>query len=409
MAGRGYLMAAMGAVLFFYLVWFPDNYQGGADFIGNRHAVSIYPAFLFFLGALPGVTAHLLAWSAAGLFIAQAVLAPFGAERPREALQAHVQAPLCRMLPYETTLRYLPGYSDISFGMKFTPRRYLVRLLTTGLRAEGSRFRLHGPSSEQLLVISRHPLSSLTLLTDNPTVEARCRGAEGRLVRSALLQFSPDPEQEPLPGEELHLLLEGPKPVAVHTDWRDGGRRFFYLLKLRRRQGPEDGASAPTVQLAFLGEGEPWLRRSFFRARLDGVEVPATMAAGGEQVIRLRLLARSPFAWNDSVRLSYHWHRSGYGPSRPGRTVVWDGLQTVLPGGGLEPGATTMAEMLVRAPGEPGDYVLEVDLVVDQVSWFAAKSPSGEPLGRFPVTVAGPESGDSETEATIMYDKESKP
>lgn len=409
MAGRGFLLAAMGAVLVFYLVWFPDNFQGGGDFIGNRHAVSIYPAFLFLLGALPGVTAHLLAWSAAGLFIAQAVLAPFGAQRPRAALQAHAQAPLCRLLPYETTLRYLPGYTDISFGMKFTPRRYLVRLLTSGLKAEGSRFRLHGRSTEQLLVVSRHPLASLALFTDDPTVEAWCRGAEGRPVRAPLLQFSPDPAQEPLPGEELRLRLEGPRPVAVHTDWRDGGRRFFYLLKLRRLQGPDEGAAAPSAQLAFLGEGEPWLRRSFFRARLVAAEVPASMPAGGEQAIPLRLSSRSPFAWDGSVRLSYHWLRPCYGPARPGRTVVWDGVQTGLPGGGLDPGGTAVAEMLVRAPGEPGDYVLEIDLVADQVAWFASKSPSGEPLGRFPVTVAGPGPEDPETEATIMYDRASTP
>lgn len=413
MAGRGFLLAAIAAVLVFTIIWFPDNYQGGADFIGNRHAVSIYPAFLLLVGPLAGAAAHLLAWSAGGLFIAQAVFAPFGAEKPRNALQAHAQAPLCRLLPCETTLRYLPGYQDLAFGMKSAPRRYLVRLLSPGLKAEGSRFRLHGMSTEQLLVTSSHPLARLVLLTDDPAVQARCRGAQSRVVRAPLLQFPPDAAGEPVAEAELRLTLEGPRPVAAHPDWRDGERRFFYLVKLRRPPGTLDGAVAPSVRLAFLGEGEPWLRRSFFRARLEHARVPPVMPAGDELRIPVRVQSRSPFAWDRTVRLSYHWRRSGYDPSRPGPTVVWDGLQTRLPPGGVSPGGTASMEMRLRAPEAPGHYVLEIDLVAAQVAWFAARAPAGEPLGRYPVQVIDPAAADvdhgPETAATIMYDKDSEP
>jgi len=413
MAGRGFLLAAMTAVLVFYIIWFPDNYQGGADFIGNRHAVSIYPAFLLLVGSLAGASAHLLAWSAGGLFIAQAIFAPFGAEKPRGDLQAHVQAPFCRLMPYETTLRYLPGYQDLSFGMKSTPRRYLVRLLSPGLKAEGSRFRLHGMSTEQLLVTSRHPLARLVLLTDDPAVQAWCRGAESRAVSAPLLQFPCDAAAKPVPGSEQRLLLDGPRPVASHLDWRDGGRRFFYLVKLHRTEGAALRAAAPSVRLAFLGEGEPWLRRDFFRARLEHAEVPQVMPAGEELRVPLLVQSRSPFAWDGTVRLSYHWRRAGYDASRPGRTVVWDGLQTRLPAGGVAPGAMASMDMRLRAPDSPGDYVLEVDLVAAQVSWFAARSPAGEPLGRFPVRVIDPSATgvdqSPETAATIMYDKGSEP
>ena len=81
------------AVWWFYLFWFPDNYQGGKDFIGNRHAVSLYPAFLFFItGTVSGVAVHLVSWSVAGLFLAQVLFAPFGAADPTASGRSRLPA-----------------------------------------------------------------------------------------------------------------------------------------------------------------------------------------------------------------------------------------------------------------------------------------------------------------------------
>jgi hypothetical protein len=218
-------------------------------------------------------------------------------------------------------------------------------------------------------------------------VEAWCRGAESRVEAAGLLRFAPDPLQPPVTEEELHLVLEQPKPAAVHTDWLDGEKRFFYRVAFRRQPGEGGKSPRAVVELAFLGEGESWLRADFFRAVLEGAGVPQIMTTGQEVALPVRVLSRSPFAWDRSVRLSYHWRKAGYDPSVPGPVYVWDGLQTLLPGGSLGPGERFEASMQVQAPDQAGDYLLELDLVADQVAWFAGKSPAREPLGRFPVRV----------------------
>ncbi len=405
MKGRGFLILALLTVLVFYIMWFPENYQGGPHFIGNRHLVSIYPAFLFLLGSVAGMSFHVASWAIAGLFIAQVLFAPFGAADPRGALQAYAQSPLFRFLPYETTLRYVPGYADVTYGMKFTPKRYLVRLLTGRFVIEGSRFRLGGMETAELLVVSRQPLDRLLFLTDSLLVEAWCRGAESRVSMDGLLRFSPNPLQAPVTEEEIRLVLDQPKPSAVHTDWRDGEKRFFYRVAFRRHQAEKSGPASAAVRLAFLGEGEPWLREAYFRAVLKSAVVPDLMMVKEEVSVPLRVLSRSPFAWDSAVRLSYHWRSAGYDPAFPGPVNVWDGLQTLLPGGALGPGETLEGEMQVLAPDKPGDYVLELDLVADQVAWFAGKSPTREPLGRFAVRVLGDGAGEGKDPGPLERDR----
>ena len=50
----------------------------------------------------------------------------------------------------------------------------------------------------------------------------------------------------------------------------------------------------------------------------------------------------------------------------------------------LKPGEETEVPLLVAAPKEPGEYILEVDLVQEQVGWFSEK---GSPTARAKVTV----------------------
>jgi hypothetical protein len=50
----------------------------------------------------------------------------------------------------------------------------------------------------------------------------------------------------------------------------------------------------------------------------------------------------------------------------------------------LKPGEEVELPLLIRAPKEPGDYILEVDLVQEQVAWFSDK---GSPTARTRVTV----------------------
>ena len=61
--------------------------------------------------------------------------------------------------------------------------------------------------------------------------------------------------------------------------------------------------------------------------------------------------------------ISYHWKNSS------GDTAVWDGLRTPLPYT-LSPGDATDSIVTVQAPTDPGDYVLEITLLHENVRWY---------------------------------------
>ena len=50
----------------------------------------------------------------------------------------------------------------------------------------------------------------------------------------------------------------------------------------------------------------------------------------------------------------------------------------------LKPGEETEVPLQITAPKEPGDYILEVDLVQEQVAWFLDK---GSPTAKTKITV----------------------
>jgi hypothetical protein len=49
---------------------------------------------------------------------------------------------------------------------------------------------------------------------------------------------------------------------------------------------------------------------------------------------------------------------------------VWDGVRTALPED-IKGGESIRVSLAVKAPQEPGEYVLIIDLVQEGVIWFA--------------------------------------
>jgi hypothetical protein len=90
----------------------------------------------------------------------------------------------------------------------------------------------------------------------------------------------------------------------------------------------------------------------------------------------------SEHAWTATgsarVNLSYHWLGAD------GRVLVFDGRRTALPDP-VEPGASLRVEQSVDAPAEPGQYLLELDLVYEHVGWFGERSRAVAP--RVPIEV----------------------
>lgn len=106
------LLAIVGYSAFFLLVR-PDNFHGGAGFLGNRYFASIYPALLFLPVRWLKGGALVATFAAAGLWTAPVVMTPVQQVAPEFGLQVHARVPAYRALPLELTLLpggQLPGY-----------------------------------------------------------------------------------------------------------------------------------------------------------------------------------------------------------------------------------------------------------------------------------------------------------
>lgn len=64
------------------------------------------------------------------------------------------------------------------------------------------------------------------------------------------------------------------------------------------------------------------------------------------------------------IRATYHWLR----PDGP--VAVWDGVRTKLPQD-IAKGKSADISLSLKAPSEPGKYVLVIDLVQEGALWFA--------------------------------------
>ena len=124
----------------------------------------------------------------------------------------------------------------------------------------------------------------------------------------------------------------------------------------------------PLLALRLTGEND----RSWYNYSLEQQGSFPSISAGDVVTVPVSLTNDGPMTWNahrvPQVHLSYHWRK-------PGADVyaAFEGLRTALPGD-VKTGETVQVEAVVRAPSRAGDYVLEWDLVQENVTWFYEKS-----------------------------------
>jgi hypothetical protein len=168
-------------------------------------------------------------------------------------------------------------------------------------------------------------------------------------------------EHEVKPGERLELALdvvapEQPGRYTLVLDMVQEGVSWF------ARHGTIPGKVAVTV-----------VKPSFSAAFLNRT-LPTSLRAGGIASARINVRNDSPFTWtregDHPVRLAHHWRIDD------GRVAVWDGFRSELPRD-VAPGETVEVEVWFFAPARPGRYVLEVDVVQEDVTWFSER---GSPL-----------------------------
>ena len=111
---------------------------------------------------------------------------------------------------------------------------------------------------------------------------------------------------------------------------------------------------------------------SFFKASLQCGYYPDVIQVGQTARIEVYITNEGDAIWpvcrdrSSVVRLSYHWLRGD------GSMAVFDGVRTYIPAP-LKGGNSMIVFAVVVAPSEPGEYVLQLDLVVENVSWFSSK------------------------------------
>jgi hypothetical protein len=123
------------------------------------------------------------------------------------------------------------------------------------------------------------------------------------------------------------------------------------------------GTSPGTAEA--LGDGA-------YRAQLALAEHEDRRLAPGERrplYVRVTNDGDTRWPWgldqDPQIRVAYHWRDAG------GTVLTFEGLRSPLPVA-VGPGETAIVPVWVDAPGEPGDYLLDVDLVHEHVRWFDA-------------------------------------
>lgn len=387
---RLWLLLAIAGHAFFFFVLMPHNFQGGGGFIGNRYFVFSYPAF-FFLRRLPPGRGWLVAsWAVAGLFLSQLIFTPFGAVTHRPTLQAHTRNPVFRLLPYEATLRYIPGYRVYWHGGT------QVRLMDGNAywEKDDDWFWVRGESTTRVQYASPVPLERMVFHVSDPEVEISGGWASGSTVLE-------DPQMNP--DNDPHIRLFQPRGTLVKVQMAYRYEPYwFYTLTFRTRKGTLPYLENPEsrdkrylgCRVEYLGNGaredNPWA----FRGSVDlGADAAARLAqadAGGLVSLPVRVVNHTPFRWQEGdegpVQISYHWFNA-----ETGDRVVWDGLRTPLHDLAGRGGFSEL-EMAIRLPDEPGDYLFQPDIVCPGIDWFSTWAEDRFP--RYPVSVAVPLPGE---------------
>ena len=104
------------------------------------------------------------------------------------------------------------------------------------------------------------------------------------------------------------------------------------------------------------------------RAELVVADAPRIMVRGRTAPVRARVRNVSGSEWQQDlthqINLANRWRGAG------GEMVVADDGRERIPGR-VRDGEEFQLDLLVRAPGSAGSYVLELDLVQEGVTWFA--------------------------------------
>ncbi|HEX2465115.1 MAG TPA: hypothetical protein VHR17_10870 [Thermoanaerobaculia bacterium] len=381
---RWLLLAALAAIALYFLVFIPVNWQGGGGFIGNRYYAPLYPAFLYLVRRVRPTFLVLPATVSASLFLGPLLLSPFGAAVPEPTLQSHVRNAPFRFFPLELSLKNMPGYEGFPLGdARLLARRDQIVPL-------GESMWLRGSDRVEVWIESATRVERPTLLLES----------FGRNRVTVTLNDSSESIEFAGPGEQHKVVLRPSRPTRRR--FRDGTESWVYRLVVHsaggsivswtrgrtargcgeyRFEDPKTESFFAGAALTYLGDADHH-EVDLFNPAWGELTIPARVTAGSVFDVDTVVTNASPHPWRATgsarIHLSYHWL------TPDGVVVVVDGRRTDLPET-VGPGETVRVSQTIEAPGEPGSYLLEIDLVYEHVAWFAQRN--GGRTHRGPVEV----------------------
>jgi hypothetical protein len=288
-------------------------------------------------------------YALAGLFLSPLVLAPFGLPGPEPTLQMHVRGVPFRWLPFELTLRNVPGYHRVPLGdVRLIGRRDVVL-------PRGETIWLHGATPVEIQLIAGEELGPLAFQVASASPANRIELSLGDWSETFEL------------GEGEARRVELPRQEPTRRWTIKDGTLYAYRLVARTSAGRvrvwERELPPPSCP------GWPWQPKE-----PDAFSSRAAWPAGG----------------GARVRLAYHWLRAGPPGEEP--LALYEGERSELPRT-LAPGEEAVVEMRVMAPAEAGRYLLALDPVFEGVAWFSDRNPDLSPTLPVEVLPAPPAPG----------------
>jgi SAM-dependent methyltransferase len=134
----------------------------------------------------------------------------------------------------------------------------------------------------------------------------------------------------------------------------------------------------PGGMLVFAMPSEPTtvapLPDSAYNARIEPLDVPANLDAGVKSIVRVKVKNISDSVWPGlaesgykmSINLGNHWL------DKLGNLIINDDGRINIPS--IKPNEEVELTLPITAPCSPGIYIIAFDLVLEGITWFAAKN-----------------------------------
>ncbi|MBU4483568.1 MAG: LCP family protein [Actinobacteria bacterium] len=116
--------------------------------------------------------------------------------------------------------------------------------------------------------------------------------------------------------------------------------------------------------------GEPASKYNAEYVEID--KIVDSMTQDTEYRFKIKVKNTGALTWNrngnNPVYLSYHWI-----DFNSKEKVVFDGKRSIIPEDGVNAGGEIVFDLTVISPSEPGEYILQIDLVHEGITWFSSQ------------------------------------